>query len=155
MYLPVAEAEQILKLMVEGMSINSIERITGVHHTTILKLLVLAGERCEKLLEGKIRNVRVKDVQCDEIWVFIQKKEKNKRGQEIDNYGIGVAYTFVGIERDTKLVLAWHLGRRTRISTMHFMEKLRKAVNPMHWFQLTTDGFEPYVRAVRTSSETE
>lgn len=56
--------------------------------------------------------------------------------------------TFVGIERDTKLVLAWHLGRRTAISTMQFMGKLRKAVNPRHWFQLTSDGFRPYIEAV-------
>lgn len=148
MYLPVEAAEQILNLMVEGMIINSIERITGIHHTTILKLLVLADERCEKLLTDKLQNLRVKDVQVDEVWGYVQKKERSKRGDEIDNFGIGDAYTYVAIERTTKLVLAWHLGKRTRISTMHVVGKLRKAVNPMHWFQLTSDGFRPYVEAV-------
>jgi transposase-like protein/IS1 family transposase len=147
MYLPVEKAEMVIRLLVEGNSVSSVERVTGVHHTTILKLLVQVGERCEKLLADKIQNLRVKDVQCDELWGFVQKKEAQRRPDEI-THSVGDAYTFVGIERSTKLVLAWHLGRRTRISTMHFMSKLRKAVNPMHWFQLTTDGFRPYVEAV-------
>jgi IS1 family transposase len=58
------------------------------------------------------------------------------------------SYTFIAIKRDTKLVLAWHLGRRIAISTMQFIWKLRKAVNPLHWFQLTSDGFRPYIEAV-------
>ena len=148
MYLPLKKAELILKLLVEGNSVSSVERIAGVHHTTILKLLVLAGERCERLLSEKIHNIRVKDCQVDEIWGYIGKKEGNKPEVEWDNEMIGDAYTFVGIERDTKLVLAWHLGRRNGVHTMHFMRKLRLAVNPQHWFQLTTDGFTPYPAAV-------
>lgn len=43
MYLPVKRAEMILKLLVEGMSIRSVERITEVHRDTIMRLLVLVG----------------------------------------------------------------------------------------------------------------
>jgi hypothetical protein len=78
MYTPLDKAEQILKLLVEGCSVNTIERVTGVHHTTILKLLVLAGEKCAALMGRLIVNVPVKDVQCDEIWGFVQKKESHK-----------------------------------------------------------------------------
>lgn len=148
MYLSVEKAEHILKLMVEGMSIRSIERLTEVHRDTIMRLLVLAGEHCEKLLADRISNLNVRDVQVDEIWGYVQKKELRKTLEDMHNAGLGDAYTFVGIERNTKLILAWHLGRRTSISAMRFMIKLRKAVNPMHWFQLTTDGFRPYINAV-------
>jgi len=48
MYLPIEKAEMVLKLLLEGNSVSSVERITEVHHTTILKLLVLAGEKCER-----------------------------------------------------------------------------------------------------------
>jgi len=61
---------------VEGVSVRSIERLTDVHRDTILRLLVLAGQRCEKLLGDKIRNVKVTDVQLDEIWGFCFKKQK-------------------------------------------------------------------------------
>ena len=57
----------VVRSLVEGSSVRSTERMTGVHRDTILRLLVLAGERCEKLLGEKIRNVPVQDVQLDEI----------------------------------------------------------------------------------------
>jgi hypothetical protein len=55
----------------------SVERATGVHHGTILKLLVLAGERCEKIMGRYVRNVKVRDVDMDEVWAAsIGKKGK-------------------------------------------------------------------------------
>lgn len=75
MYTPLEKAVEVLRLLIEGCSVSSVERITGIHHTTILSLLVLAGERCERLLEEKIQNVDVKDVECDEIWSFARKKK--------------------------------------------------------------------------------
>src|SRR5207244_7130345 len=54
----------------------------------------------------------------------------------------GDAYCFVGIERTTKLVLAWHLGKRSPQSTLWFSAKLRQATGGR--FQLSTDGFTPY-----------
>src|SRR4051794_1795479 len=68
MYLPMEKALMCLHLLVEGMSVRSIERITGVHRDTVLDLMVRAGEKCEQLLDSKIRNVKVKDIQLDEIW---------------------------------------------------------------------------------------
>jgi lambda repressor-like predicted transcriptional regulator len=67
-----------IQLIVEGNSIRSTERITGVHRDTILALLVKAGERCEKLLADTITGLRVKDVQVDEMWGFVAMKEKAK-----------------------------------------------------------------------------
>ena len=95
MYTPVDKAEQVLDLLVEGCSINTIERVTGVHHGTILKLLVVAGEKCEKIMGRIVVNVPVKDVQCDEIWAFVQKKEGNKAPFEAHDDSIGDAYCFV------------------------------------------------------------
>src|ERR1700682_1181542 len=71
MYLPIEKAEMVLKLLLEGNSVSSVERVTEDHHTTILKLLVLAGEKCERIMGEKIRNVKVQDVECDELWSFI------------------------------------------------------------------------------------
>ena len=65
MYLPMDKAVLCLRLFVEGNSIRSIERITGVEKKTILKLLVLTGEKCERLLDEKLRNLTVRDVQAD------------------------------------------------------------------------------------------
>lgn len=149
MRLPMDKALLCLKLLVEGNSIRSTERITGVHRDTIIDLLVLAGEKCEKLLEERIKGVAVKDVQADEIWAYVGMKEKTKKRKLETDPTLGDAYTFVAIERETKLVLAWHLGRRTVRHTVDFTEKLERATSGR--FQLTTDGFPAYLDAVSYS----
>ena len=137
-----------LKLLVEGNSIRTAERITGLHRDTIMRLLVIAGERCEALLATKVRNVPVADVQCDEIWGFCFKKRGSRRGDEERFAYIGDAWTFVAIERHTKLVLAFELGKRTVSSATRFMGKLAAATDPNQRFQLTTDGLKAYNYAV-------
>src|SRR5438128_7274516 len=79
MYLSIGKAEMVLRLLLEGNSVSSVERLTEVHHSTILKLLVLAGEKCERVMARKVRNVKVRDVECDELWSFIGCKEKRVR----------------------------------------------------------------------------
>src|ERR1700682_2602917 len=106
------KAETCLRLLLEGNSIRSIQRIMGLHQKTILDLLVLAGERCEKLLDARIKNIPVKDVEADEIWGFVGMKRNTRLAKGIDDPHLGNAYTFVGIERNTKLILTWHLGHR-------------------------------------------
>jgi IS1 family transposase len=138
-----------LKLMVEGNSLRSTGRITGLDINTLMKLLVRAGEKCEKLMGRLIVNIPVKDVQCDEIWAFVQKKEGNKAPHEAHNDGMGDAYCFVAIERYTKLVLNFALGRRSQATTDAFIEGLRHATAPQR-FQISTDGFKPYVSAIST-----
>ena len=135
-----------LNCLVEGCSIRSTERLTGLHRDTIMDLLVLAGGRCERLMSERIQGVPVKAVQADEIWTFVKKKEKRRRESEHNDMKIGDAYTFVGIDADTKLVLCFELGRRDTQSTVRFMSKLDRATKDR--FQLTTDGFAPYVGAV-------
>jgi hypothetical protein len=80
MYLPLEKALLILRLLVEGNSIRSTERITGVEKKTILSLLVLAGNKCERLLDEKLQNLSVRDVQADEMWGFVGMKERRSGG---------------------------------------------------------------------------
>ena len=100
MYLPMEKAEMVLKLLLEGNSVSSVERLTDVHHGTILKLLVLAGEKCERIMAEKIRNVEVRDVECDELWGFHRQKGKARERPE-DDPNFGDCYFFVAIERHT------------------------------------------------------
>jgi IS1 family transposase len=139
-----------LQLFVEGNSLRSTERITGVDINTLMKLLVRAGEKCEKVMGKLIVNIPVKDVQCDEIWAFVGKKEGHKLPMEAHDDSIGDAYCFVAIERYTKLVLNFALGRRSQATTDAFIEGLRHATGRQH-FQISTDGFQPYVSAITTT----
>jgi transposase-like protein/IS1 family transposase len=147
MYLPLDKAVRCIQLLIEGCSLRSTERITGISLPTILKLLVVVGRKCESFLENRIKDIRVKDVECDELWCFVGMKEKTKNKKRWDDYDqereFGDAYTFVGFERNSKLVLAWHMGRRTFDDTWKFTKKLADATSD-HSFQITTDGFAQY-----------
>ena len=155
MYLPVEKAAVCINLLVEGMSLRSVERLTGISLHTLLDLLVIVGQKCEAFLDSHVKNVPVDDVECDELWCFVQMKEKTlkERVKHMDNIEweqvekLGDAYTFVGFERNSKLVLAWHLGRRTAEDTWQFSKKLARATSDDS-FQITTDGFAPYRDAI-------
>ena len=139
-----------LNLLVEGNSVRATERITGVHRDTVLHLLNVVGSHCQRLMDEKIVNIPLERIEADEIWGFVQKKEGHKYAMaEIENEKIGDAYTFVGIEAKTKLVVCFLLGRRNLESAIKFMEKLQRASDGR--FQLTTDGLRAYVDAVETT----
>ena len=123
---------------------RSTERLTRLHRDTILDLVVLVGQRCDRLFDEKIQGIEAKRVQADEIWGFVEKKEKRKKPTDGDK--VGDAYTFVGIEAQTKLILCFELGRRDYACTGRFIKKLERATSGR--FQLTTDGFVPYIGAI-------
>jgi|SRR5579884_1958192 len=136
-----------IQLLVEGCSVRTVERITGIRLESLLDLLVIAGQRCEKLMNS-IRNVKASDVQCDEIWSFVGKKEGHKGPEQAYEDTIGDSYCWVAIEARTKLVLAYEAGRRTLTHAMNLMRKLRTATAEGRRFQLTTDGLNAYPTAV-------
>jgi len=146
MRLPMDRAVLCLSLLVEGMGIRAVERVTGHHRDTVMRLLVLAGRKCEALLDRLMVDVPVDDVEADEIWGYVGMKEKTKTARGIEDDRLGDAYTFVALERTSKLILTHHLGRRTWNDADLFVSKLERATSGP--FQFTTDGFEGYGAAV-------
>ena len=119
MRLSIEKATSILKLMLEGMSIRSIERITEVHRDTIMRLLLEAGEKCNGLLRRKLQNIAAKRIQCDELHCYVMKREKHTSLEESDD--VGEQYTFIAMDADTKLVFSWLTGKRSTANTYTFM----------------------------------
>ncbi len=146
MYTSQEKAILASRLLLEGNSIRSTERITELDRTTIAKMLVLAGTHCEKLLADTIQNLKVRDVEADEIWGYVGMKERAKANRPNAADTLGDAYTYVAMERNSKLILAWHLGKRNKQETLAFIIKLRRATQGK--FQLTTDGWPSYPDAV-------
>jgi IS1 family transposase len=140
-----AKAVMVLKLMLEGCSIRTIERLTGVNRNTVMAILLLIGERCQRFLDAKIRNVQTADVQVDELWAFIGCKEKYRIAMKRDE-SLGDSYTFLAIDRDSKLVLCHQIGKRDAGNTRYFMSRLRDAI--IGKCHITSDGFSPYTQTV-------
>lgn len=146
MRIPMEKATQVLRLMVEGMSIRSIERITSVHRDTILRLLLLAAEKITAKLRHEFENLVIERIQIDELHCFVQKRERRVSIEESDE--VGEQYTFIGMDADTKLVFSWLTGKRTTANTIVFMRDLYSRTAWGLHPQLTSDGWGPYRLAV-------
>jgi transposase-like protein len=93
MILAEQKALTVLEHLVEGRSVRSTARITGVHPRTILNLLTLAGTKCDRMMTERICSLRVKSVQCDEFWGYVGMKEKTKARNGKDDETVGDAWT--------------------------------------------------------------
>jgi transposase-like protein/IS1 family transposase len=134
-----------LRMLLEGNSIRSTERLTGVYRNTIIAAMVEAGQKCQAFMARTLANLPVNDIQADEIWGFIGCKEKTRQRNNYPEV-MGDAYCFTAMERTTKLLVCWHLGKRSPEDTRAFAEKLWFATSGR--FQLTTDGYTPYQTAI-------
>lgn len=137
--------EMILNMLVEGNSIRSVERMTGVHRDTIMRLGVSVGAGCESLLDGMMRNLRCERLQLDEIWCFVGKKQRHVTKAD-DKAVTGDAWTYVAIDADTKLIPAFRVGKRTADVTGAFIDDLRSRLTSRP--QISTDGLAQYVTAI-------
>ena len=121
--------------------------MTGVAKNTIVKLLANLGMACAEYQDKVFKNLSCKRIQCDEIWSFCYAKEKNVPEDKKGIFGYGDVWTFTAICADTKLVPAWHIGRRDLENATLFMEDLASRL-AHHRVQLTTDGHKMYLGAV-------
>ncbi|HXJ96147.1 MAG TPA: IS1 family transposase [Terriglobia bacterium] len=144
--LPIERKAQVIAALVEGNSIRSIERMTGIAKHTILKLIKDVGSACADYQDRTLRNLKCKRIQCDEIWQFCYAKEKNVPADKKGKFGYGDVWTWVGIDADTKLVPAFMTGNRDAQSAKMFIDDLASRL--AHRVQLTTDGLKVYLEAV-------
>lgn len=142
--LPPEKRAQILGMMVEGMSIRAIARLTGASKNTIVKLMRDAGRAFVDYQDGALRGLKCKRLQLDEIWSFVYSKAANTpaelRGEA------GDVWTWTAIDADTKLIASWTLGDRTTDTARVFVADLASRL--ANRVQITSDGHKAYITAV-------
>jgi IS1 family transposase len=136
----------VVKMLVEGCSIRSVERITGVHRDTIMRLGIRVGQHCASIMDEHLRRVSCDEIQIDELWGFVGKKQRRVRPD--DPYEFGDAYTFIAIDPLSKLVLHHETGKRDEQTTRVFMQELSARIRGH--IHISVDGFGPYPAAIRT-----
>lgn len=144
--LPSARRAQILQMMVEGISIRAISRMTGASKNTIVKLLADAGNACADYQDKHLRGLTCKRLQVDEIWSFVYAKAKNVPTAKAAPEGAGDVWTWTAICADTKLIPSFHVGSRDAVDANIFIRDLADRLS--HCVQLTSDGHKSYLDAV-------
>lgn len=137
---------QVVHALAEGNAIRAIERMTGIHRDTIMRLGVKVGENCAKIMDSEMRNLDCHLLQFDEIWGFIGKKQKHasmadRRG------GLGDCWTFVAVDAESRMVPAYlvsNTGRKHDAVT--FCEDVATRMN--QHVQISTDALGSYADAI-------
>ena len=146
------ERARVVACLVEVNSLRATTRMTGVHRTTVMKLLADLGKACSEYQDKAFRNLNCKRVQCDEIWSFVGAKEANIPAEE-KGHGRGDVWTWTASDAETKLVPCWYVGNRDAGAAYHFMHDLAgRLASRVH---MTTDGHRPYLKAVEDAFGTE
>lgn len=144
--LSMQEKTEILRCLCEGCSIRSVERLTEHHRDTIMRLLVEAGKQAELVLNSKIKNIQAGHIQIDEAWTFVGKKNKMRAFEDISNSELGTQFVFVAMDRRTKLIPSFSLGKREIRTVVPFIRDLkRRLIGRPH---ITTDSYKPYINAI-------
>jgi IS1 family transposase len=137
----------VISALAEGSSIRSIERITGVHRDTVMRLGVKIGQGCTALMDAKMRDLSCTRLEMDEIWGFVGKKDRNVRIG--DSSQVGSVWTFCAIDAETKLVPAFKVGGRDTATANAFVQDVASRMR--NRVQISTDGLRAYVEAVEKS----
>ena len=145
--LPIEKQVTIIGSLCEGSSIRAIERMTGVHRDTVMRLGVRVGQGCTAMMSDTLCDLNTTRLEMDEIWGFIGKKEKHVR--PVDDPTKGDVWTFCAIDADTKLVPTFKVGKRTNATAEAFVQDVASRMR--NRVQISTDGLKAYVDAIEHS----
>jgi len=145
---PTEQKVMAVSMLAEGNSIRSIERMTGIHRDTMMRLGVRVGDECTRMQNEKMRNLTCVEIQIDEIWGFVGKKKKHVAAFE---QGVGDVWTFIALDRVTKLIPSFWIGRRTMNVARYFLKDLKGRLS--NCVRLFSDGVAAYRETVGRSSD--
>lgn len=134
----------VISALAEGSGIRQIERITGVHRDTIMRLGARVGQGCANVLDRKMRNLSCAHLQFDEVWGFIGKKERHCTPD--DSPEVGDVWTFCAIDSDTKIVPSFKVGKRDSATANAFVADVASRLK--NRVQISSDALRAYVDAV-------
>lgn len=131
----------VIGALVEGASIRSVERMTGVHRDTITRLMVRVADGCQKMMDERMQGLRCKRLQMDEAWTFVGKKQRHLKPGE-DPRRCGDHWIWVALDPDSKLVPVHRVGKRDYQTAKAFVDDL--APRLANRVQLSTDALNIY-----------
>src|SRR5947209_4293374 len=135
------QQSQVIGALTEGLSIRAIERMTGIHRDTIMRLGARVGQGCAELHDRTMVGLRAGRLELDELWAFVGKKQRHLKRNE-SHQEKGDQYTFVALASATRAIIGYRTGKRDIANTQEFMADLAERV--LGAPEISTDGFKPY-----------
>ncbi len=145
--LPLDKRVNVVRHLVEGASVRSTSRLTEVSIPTVLSTLVRMGDGCDQLHNGMVRDLDIREIELDEIWSYVQKKQARLTAEDPPEFGD--AYAYLAMSRTKKLMIAYRVGKRDEANTRAFVADLRARLVTIP--EISTDGWQSYPVAVGQS----
>ena len=145
--LPRSKQVAVVAALSEGCSLRSTSRMTGVDRETVGTIVARVGVGCVALLDETMVDLPCTRLELDELWAFVGKKQKHLKANDVAS--LGDTWTWLAIDADTKLVPAFHVGKRTDADARVFIADL--AARLAKRVQISTDGLKAYVNPIGTS----
>lgn len=111
-----------------------------------MRLLVETGKKAELVLDSKIKNIRARHIQIDEAWTFVRKKNKHLKIEDMVDRRLGTQFVFSAMDKDTKLILTFKLGKRELKTVIPFINDLKQKISGHT--HITTDSYPQYIGAI-------
>jgi IS1 family transposase len=141
---------RVINCLIEGCSIRSTVRMTGVSKKAVMRLLVDAGTVAARYQDATLRNLSTRRLQLDELWGFITCKRRNVTPEiAAKNPHAGDVWLWTALDADSKLMVAWRVGQRDLATAYDFTHDVADRLK--HRVQVTTDGFKVYLEAIESA----
>ncbi|WP_308789554.1 IS1 family transposase [Polyangium mundeleinium] len=145
--LPLDKRVNVVRHLVEGASVRATSRLTDVSLPTVLSTLVRVGTGCDHLHNLLVRDLDIREIELDEIWSYVAKKQA--RVTAVDPAEFGDAYAYLAMARTKKLIVSYRVGKRDEANTRAFVADLRARLVTIP--EISTDGWQSYPVAVGQS----
>lgn len=139
--------------------------MTGINRNTICKLLVFFGDACQRFLDRQMRGLTLSHLEFDEQWTYVARKQSRLTVDDrADRSDIGDVYLWTCIDKQTKLMPSFLVGKRSADNARRFMlDVARRLVfpkpsssdardfRPVDYkpiIQISTDAFTGYREAI-------
>jgi IS1 family transposase len=142
--LPFDQQVAVISALTEGCSIRSVERLTGVHRDTIMRLAARVGFGAVKFHDRTVHSLQVPRLELDEAWSFVAKKQR--KVQPGDGPFVGDQYVFLAASASSKVIVSFQVGKRNEANTKAFIWDLRERI--INAPELSTDAFPAYEGAI-------
>jgi IS1 family transposase len=136
---------QAVSMLAEGSSIRSVERMTGIHRDTVMRLGVRIGNGCINLMDAKMRGLGCQYIEVDEAWTFVGKKQRNLE-KGFRSPIAGDFWVWLSLDPVSKLVPTFRVGKRTKEDAKLFIADLARRVSGR--IQISSDALSSYVDAI-------
>jgi len=138
----------IVEHLAVGVGIRKTATLCEVKPDTVMRVNERMGRHALRVLQEFVSDVYPDEVQCDEIWTFVDTKQGHLEGLDRFRVDLGDSYVWIAFDPSTKVVLGIVIGKRTKENAVLLIERLRAALGEDHFPLITTDQLPHYEDAL-------